>query len=56
MPARYDRLADFMPLDELDAQLRELHARVATQVDAMPTHADVIARYCGEAAAPPEWR
>jgi len=49
MPRAYDRLADFIPLDELDAQLRVLHARVATHVDEMPSHADVIGRYCGEA-------
>ncbi len=33
MPRAYDRLADFIPLDELDAKLRVLHARVATHVD-----------------------
>jgi hypothetical protein len=48
MPRAYDRLADFIPLEELDAQLRVLHAKVATYVDDMPSHADVIARYCGE--------
>jgi len=48
MPRAYDRLADIIPLEELDAQLRVLHARVATHVDDMPSHADVIARYCGE--------
>ena len=50
MPRAYDRLADFVPLDELDAKLRELHARVAAHAGDMPTHADVIARYCGESA------
>jgi tryptophan 7-halogenase len=46
-PKRYDRLADFLPLDDLDAQLRELHARIAIQVAAMAPHADVIDRHCG---------
>ena len=49
MPRAYDRLADFIPREQLDAQLRELHARVAAHVDAMPAHAEVIARYCSEA-------
>jgi tryptophan 7-halogenase len=48
MPRAYDRLADFIPLDELDAKLRELHARVGAHASGMPSHADVIARYCGE--------
>jgi tryptophan 7-halogenase len=48
MPRAYDRLADFIPLEDLDAQLRVLHTRVATHVDDMPSHADVIARYCSE--------
>jgi tryptophan halogenase len=51
MPKRYDRLADLLPLDELAAKLHELHARVATQVDGMPMHADVIARHCGTGVA-----
>jgi tryptophan 7-halogenase len=45
-PARYDRLADFMPLEELDGKLRELHGRVAAHVADMSSHADVVARYC----------
>jgi tryptophan 7-halogenase len=45
MPKRYDRLADFLPLDVLDTRLRELHARIASQVDAMPAHAHVVDRY-----------
>ncbi len=49
MPRAYDRLADFIPREELDAQLRDLHARVAAHVDDMPSHDEVIARYCGEA-------
>jgi tryptophan halogenase len=49
-PRAYDRLADFMPLGDLDAKLRELHAHVATHADEMPSHDDFIARYCAESA------
>ena len=48
MPGAYDRLADFMPASLLDARLRELHARVATHVNAMPAHAEVVERHCRE--------
>ena len=47
--ARLYRLADCVPLALLDARLRELHSRVATHAGAMPLHADIIGRYCGEA-------
>jgi tryptophan halogenase len=47
-PRAYDRLADALPLDELDAKLRELHARVAAHAGDMPAHAATIASYCGE--------
>jgi tryptophan halogenase len=43
-PRAYDRLADFIPLDELQAKLIELHAHVAAHAGDMPPHADVIAR------------
>jgi tryptophan halogenase len=46
MPKAYDRLADFMPREQLDARLRDLHARVAAEVAGMCTHEEVIARYC----------
>jgi tryptophan halogenase len=46
MPRHHDCLADFMPLAQLDGRLRELHASVATHVASMPTHEQVIARYC----------
>ncbi len=49
MPKAHDRLADFMPREQLDAKLRELHARVAAHVAEMPAHEEIIARYCGEA-------
>jgi hypothetical protein len=48
MPKGYDRLADFMPRDQLDAKLRDLHARVGAEVSAMPSHDEVVARYCSD--------
>jgi len=48
MPKGYDRLADFMAREQLDAKLRDLHARVWAEVSAMPLHEDVVARYCSE--------
>jgi tryptophan halogenase len=50
VPKHYDRLADFLPLDELDAKLRDLHARIARQVADMTTHEYVIEQYCGSVA------
>jgi tryptophan halogenase len=52
MPRAYDRLADIIPIDELDAKLRVLHACVAAHAGEMPLHADVIARHCGESEVP----
>jgi tryptophan halogenase len=49
MPRAYDRLADFMPRDQLEARLRELHGRVAAHAGDMPSHEQVIERYCSEA-------
>jgi len=48
MPGAHDRLADCLPRELLDARLRELHSRVAAHAGAMPSHAELIARYCGE--------
>ena len=48
MPRAYDRLADLMPRDQLEARLRELHGRVASHARDMPPHDQVIARYCGD--------
>ena len=53
MPRGYDRLADFMPREQLDAKLRELHSRVAAEVAAMPTHEEVIARYYSDSRVAP---
>jgi tryptophan halogenase len=46
MPRAYNRLADFIPLDELDVKLHELHARVAAHAGDMPSHAALLARHC----------
>jgi tryptophan halogenase len=48
VPRAYDRLADLMPRDQLEARLRELHGRVAAHANDMPPHEQVIERYCGE--------
>jgi len=53
MPKSYDRLADFMPRELLDARLRDLHARVAAEVAAMPAHEAIIARYHDDASPAP---
>jgi tryptophan halogenase len=50
MPEAYDRLADFLPPDQLAGKLRELHARVQAHVAGMSSHADVVRRLCGEPA------
>ena len=47
VPRAYDQLADFIPLDELDAKLRVLHSRIAAHVADMPSHAEAITFYCG---------
>jgi tryptophan halogenase len=46
MPRAHDRLADCLPGELLEAKLRELHSRVAAHAGSMPSHAEVIARYC----------
>ncbi len=48
MPRAYDRLADFVPADELAAKLGRLHTDVVSHAADMPSHAEVIARYCAE--------
>jgi tryptophan halogenase len=47
VPRQYDRLADFLPPDRLSEKLKDLHQRVETHALDMPTHAELIARYCG---------
>lgn len=42
----YDRMADNMTNDQVLQKLSELKSRIASNVDAMPTHADFIRDYC----------
>lgn len=48
MPHGYDALADGVSLDELEKQMRELHARIQANVADMTSHSDFISRYCDE--------
>jgi tryptophan halogenase len=49
MPSAYDRLADAVPLRQLDAKMRELLDRVRGHVEQMRAHSEVIENYCSEA-------
>jgi tryptophan halogenase len=49
MPRAHDRLADVLNQNDLEAKLRELHARIVTNVASMSSHEAFIARYCGHA-------
>ncbi|UAL10122.1 tryptophan halogenase family protein [Caulobacter segnis] len=52
-PRAYDRLAEAVPLDVLGAKLADLKTRIDTNVAAMSSHADFIARYApGGVGAP----
>jgi tryptophan halogenase len=44
-PRGYDRLAESLPLDELEAKLRDLKGRIDANVATMTSHADFLARY-----------
>ena len=44
-PRAYDRLAHGLPLDELEARLRDLKTRIDSNVATMTSHADFLARY-----------
>jgi tryptophan halogenase len=48
MPRTYDRLAEFMTEEQLAQKLGDLHERVAAHAADMPTHADLIASFCGQ--------
>jgi tryptophan halogenase len=50
VPQTYDQLADFLPADQLAEKLSDLHGRVAIHVADMPTHAELVASYCGQPA------
>jgi tryptophan 7-halogenase len=46
-PQGYDRLADAYALPALEERLAEFRRRIQSNVEAMPTHAEFIAEYCG---------
>ena len=52
-PRAYDRLAETMPLDVLASKLADLKTRIDTNVAAMSSHADFIARYAPGAEVAP---
>jgi tryptophan halogenase len=56
MPQAYDRLADFMPREQLDAKLRDLHARVWAEVCRHALARWSVARYCSESRFAAWWR
>ncbi len=52
VPRAHDRLAESLPLDDLEARLRDLKARIDGNVATMTGHADFLTRYApGEAVA-----
>jgi tryptophan halogenase len=50
-PAAYDRLADAVPLAQLDGKMRELLDRIHVHVGQMRPHSEVIEHYCSDAPA-----
>ncbi len=46
LPQGYDRLADAISADVTAEKLADLRRRIATAVDAMPTHADFLRDFC----------
>ena len=46
LPQGYDPLADGMPANLMVEKLADLRGRIATAVDAMPSHADFIRDFC----------
>jgi len=52
-PQGYDRLADAFPMDTLEERLAELRNRIQTNVNAMTSHGEFIANFCGAAEAMP---
>ena len=47
-PRAYDRLADCVSLQDLESRMRDLHQRIESNVSAMSSHSDFVARYCAE--------
>jgi tryptophan 7-halogenase len=50
-PTAYDRLADAVPLAQLDSKMRELLDRIDGHVAQMRPHSEVIEHYCSAAPA-----
>ncbi|RYY41933.1 MAG: tryptophan 7-halogenase, partial [Sphingomonadales bacterium] len=49
-PRGYDRLADALDLDDLEARLEDHASRIALNVGAMSSHAEFVRSYCAAAA------
>jgi tryptophan halogenase len=47
-PRAYDRLADGVSAEQLEQIMRWLHKAIASNVVAMPSHAEFVARYCSD--------
>ncbi len=50
MPTGYDRLADALPRNASLTAMADFHARIAGQIDVLPTHGAFIARFCAAKA------
>ncbi len=50
MPEGYDRLADALPRDAAARLMADFHGRIAGQIDVLPTHEALIARFCAAKA------
>lgn len=48
MPRACDRLAECFSLKDLELKLHDLHERIESNVAAMPSHSDFVARYCAQ--------
>ena len=51
LPRGYNRLADRIPMPDLEAKLRDLKARIVTNAATMTPHEEFIASYCSGVAA-----
>ena len=51
VPQGYDRLADALPLDDIEARLADLAERVAANVGTMTPHTAFVDDYCGAGEA-----
>jgi len=51
LPRHYDRQVDNMSTEAMLEKMREMQARVAVNVDALPTHADFLRDYCFDPSA-----